>query len=93
MMPLKTRLQGLCQAVVDEQAAVPPSREVRDTLLPANAPTEKLLKILNGYNGTFESIDRGMQDIVDILRDRGVSWATVGQALAVSRQAAWKRFG
>src|SRR5258707_10058742 len=34
-----------------------------------------------------------MQDIVDILREREGSWATIGQALAVSRPAAWKRFG
>jgi hypothetical protein len=46
-----------------------------------------------GYNGAFERVDAGMQDIVDILRERAVSWATIGQALAVSRQAAWKRFG
>lgn len=63
------------------------------SLLPDNAPTENLLKTLGGYNGAFESIDTGMQDIVDILREREVSWATIGQALAVSRQAAWKRFG
>jgi hypothetical protein len=62
-------------------------------LLPDNAPTENLLQTLRGYNGAFESIDRGMQDIVDILREREVSWATIGQTLAVSRQAAWKRFG
>lgn len=83
----------LCQAVIDEKAAAPPAREVLDSLLPDNAPTEKLLKTLAGYNGAFERVDLGMQDIVDILRDRGVSWATVGQTLAVSRQAAWKRFG
>jgi hypothetical protein len=34
-----------------------------------------------------------LEDIVDILREREVSWATIGLALAVSRQAAWKRFG
>ena len=83
----------LCQAVIGEQAAAPAAREVLDSLLPDNAPTEKLLKTLAGYNGAFERIDAGMQDIVDILRDRSVSWATVGQTLAVSRQAAWKRFG
>jgi hypothetical protein len=83
----------LCQAVIDENAVAPPVREVLDSLLPDNAPTEKLLKTLAGYNGAFERIDGGMQDIVDILRHRGVSWATVGQTLAVSRQAAWKRFG
>lgn len=83
----------LCQAVVDGQAATPAAREVLNTLLPDNAPTEKLLKTLAGYNGAFERIDAGMQDVVDILRDRGVSWATVGETLAVSRQAAFKRFG
>ena len=51
------------------------------------------MKTLAGYNGAFERVGSGMQDIADILREREVSWATIGQALAVSRQAAWKRFG
>ena len=80
----------LCQAIVDKK---PATQEVPGSLLPDNAPTEMLLKTLAGYNGAFERVDTGMQDIVDILREREVSWATIGQALAVSRQAAWKRFG
>jgi ATP-dependent protease Clp ATPase subunit len=83
----------LCQEIVDERAAKPTAPEVLNSLLPENAPTETLLKTLAGYNGAFERIDAGMQDIVDILRERNVSWSTVGQTLAVSRQAAWKRFG
>jgi hypothetical protein len=63
---------------------------VQGSLLPDNAPTEKLLNTLAGYNGAFEAVYAAMQDIVDILREREVSWATIGQALAVSRQAAWK---
>jgi hypothetical protein len=31
--------------------------------------------------------------ILNMLHDREVSWAMIGQALAVSRPAAWKRFG
>ena len=80
----------LCQSIIARKTA---TQEVPDTLLPDNAPTEKLLKALAGYNGAFELVDAGMQDIVDILREREMSWATIGQALAVSRQAAWKRFG
>ena len=80
----------LCQAIIDKK---PATQEVPGSLLPDNAPTEMLLKTLAGYNGAFERVDTGMQDIVDILREREVSWATIGQALAVSRQAAWKRFG
>jgi ribosomal protein L37AE/L43A len=82
----------LCQAIIDKKPATRAPQEVPNPLLPDNAPTENLLKTLSGYNGAFESIDTAMQDIVDILREREVSWATIGQALAVSRQAAWKRF-
>jgi ATP-dependent protease Clp ATPase subunit len=80
----------LCQSIIANKAG---TQEVPGSLLPDDAPTEKLLKTLAGYNGAFESVDAAMQDIVDILREREVSWATIGQALAVSRQAAWKRFG
>jgi hypothetical protein len=82
----------LCLAIIDQKQK-PVTREVPNPLLPDNAPIEALLKTLAGHNGAFERIDAGMQDIVDILRERQVSWATIGRALAVSRQAAWKRFG
>jgi len=81
---------GLCQQIIAEK---PATSGEPDLLLPDNAPTEKLLKTLGGCNGAFESVGAGMQDIVDILREREVSWATIGQTLGVSRQAAWKRFG
>jgi len=80
----------LCQAVIGRNAA---AQEALASLLPDNAPTERLLDTLAGHNGAFESVDAAMQDIVDILREREVSWAIIGQALAISRQAAWKRFG
>ena len=83
----------LCQEIIAKEAATVVSTQKVPGLLPDNAATETLLKTLAGYNGAFERVDAGMQDIVDILREREVSWATIGQALAVSRQAAWKRFG
>jgi hypothetical protein len=83
----------LCQAIIDKKGAAPAPQEVPNPLLPDNAPSETLLKTLSGYNGAFERLDAAMQDVVDILREREVSWAMIGQALAVSRQAAWKRFG
>jgi ATP-dependent protease Clp ATPase subunit len=82
----------LCRQVV-EKKRTPGTREVPNSLLPDNAPTEALLKTLAGYNGAFERIDAAMQDVADVLREREVSWATIGQTLSVSRQAAWKRFG
>ena len=83
----------LCQSIIARKSPTQAPQEAPTSLLPDNAPTENLLKTLAGYNGAFESIDAAMQDIVDILREREVSWAAIGQALAVSRQAAWKRFG
>jgi ATP-dependent protease Clp ATPase subunit len=81
----------LCRPIVEKKNKRT-TQEV-PSLLPDNASTEALLKTLGGYNGAFERIGAAMQDIADILREREVSWATIGEALAVSRQAAWKRFG
>lgn len=43
-----------------------------------------------------ETMVDGARDIlqiqVDTLRQRGVSWAAIGEALGISRQAAWERF-
>jgi hypothetical protein len=82
-----------CEAIVAKNAATRrKQRGTQSPLLPDNAPTEKLLKTLAGYNGAIESVGTGMQNVVDILREREVSWAAIGDALGVSRQAAWKRF-
>jgi hypothetical protein len=83
----------LCLPIIAEKPPTPEGPAAPGPLLPDNASTEKLLKVLAGYNGAFESVGGAMQDVVDILREREVSWATIGQTLAVSRQAAWKRFG
>ena len=74
-------------------AKKPATQESPGSLLPENVTTETLLKTLAGYEGAFERVDAAMRDVVDILREREVSWARIGHTLAVSRQAAWKRFG
>jgi len=84
---------ALCLPIIAEVPATPATQEMPNSLLPDNAPTDKLLKTLAGYNGAFESVGAAMQDIVDILREREVTWAAIGHTLAISRQAAWKRFG
>src|SRR5262249_31553276 len=81
----------LCRPIIKKKNK-PTTQEV-PSLLPDNAPAEALLKALGGYNGAFKRIGAAMRDSADILRERAVSWATIGEALAVSRQAAWKRFG
>lgn len=41
---------------------------------------------------TGVQVDRFLADWVGLVRDRGLSWAEIGKALGISRQAAWERF-
>ena len=59
---------------------------------PALVPTEALLLILKNTAARDEHLRIALQQMVDVLRKRGVSWARIGEALGVSRQAAWDRF-
>lgn len=52
----------------------------------------QLLQSLSPTEKTLEAVRRDLQTKVDILRKRGVSWEMIGQALGISRQAAWERF-
>jgi biotin operon repressor len=53
---------------------------------------EELLRSLKPSNAAVEGMRSMLQVQVETLRKRGVSWATVGAALGISRQAAWERF-
>jgi len=82
---------ALCLPILGEEPNKPADPAKIHT--PESLATDKLVSLLTGYNRGFERIDQGMQDVVDVLRAREVSWAAIGEALGVSRQAAWKRFG
>jgi hypothetical protein len=41
---------------------------------------------------TGDQVDRFLVEWVQLARSRGLSWAEIGKALGVSRQAAWERF-
>src|SRR5262249_48553858 len=43
-------------------------------------------------NAALEGVRSVLQAQVDTLRTREVSWAEIGKALGISRQAAWERF-
>src|SRR5579871_916148 len=80
---------ALCDKIIaDEQNK---TQDPAQLLTPETVTKDMLISILTGYNGAFERVDRTMQEIVDLLREQDVSWATIGEALSVSRQAAWKR--
>lgn len=54
-----------------------------DVLLHSLRPSARLV----------DNARKTLYEHVKLLRDRGVSWAKIGDALGVSRQAAWERFG
>jgi hypothetical protein len=58
-----------------------------------NAMTDdQLLSSLRPTSASVEATRAVLQTQVDTLRRRGISWAAIGSALGVSRQAAWERF-
>jgi ClpX C4-type zinc finger len=55
-------------------------------------PTERLVQRLQPIEDTLQGKSNQLQQVVDILRSREVSWAQIGAALGISRQSAWERF-
>jgi ATP-dependent Clp protease ATP-binding subunit ClpX len=55
-------------------------------------PTERLLERLGPIEETVQGKGNQLQQVVDLLRSRRVSWAVIGAALGISRQSAWERF-
>ncbi|MBV8208458.1 MAG: ClpX C4-type zinc finger protein [Burkholderiaceae bacterium] len=53
---------------------------------------EQLLGALRPCLATVDATRQVLQTQIDTLRERGVSWAAIGESLGVSRQAAWERF-
>jgi hypothetical protein len=55
-------------------------------------PTDALLGFLRNQGSIHANVQRRLEEAVDTLRQREVSWAIIGEMLGVSRQAAWERF-
>jgi len=53
---------------------------------------DDLLRALPPSEASVEAARSVLQVQIDILRKRDVSWAQIGEALGISRQAAWERF-
>ena len=53
---------------------------------------QALLAAMSSSSAMVDQARETLQRHVDLLRERGVSRAAIGEALGVSRQAAWERF-
>ena len=76
---------GLCNRILEGKPARPfpgfdslSDVQLLETLPPACAAVDAVREVLHEH--------------VDLLRRREVSWSRIGEALGISRQAAWERF-
>jgi ATP-dependent Clp protease ATP-binding subunit ClpX len=84
---------NLCVNIIAETPDPPdPSAKQPKFDWPGDMPTENLLKLLKNQEKTYDEVSARLQRSIDILRKREVSWQQIGDALGVSRQAAWERF-
>src|SRR5262245_45975336 len=47
---------------------------------------------LPGLAGAIEELEGRIAEIVDYCRNHGRSWTQIGEALSITKQAAWERF-
>ena len=57
-----------------------------------NLTDAQLLAALKPAEATLDAVRSVLQAQIEALRKRGISWSEIGDALGVSRQAAWERF-
>lgn len=78
---------GICNEVIAGQPVAD-----KGSMKPLERSSEQLLVLMGSVNYAAEAGRDFLQQIVDTLRGREVSWADIGAALGVSRQSAWERF-
>ena len=76
---------GLCNLIIAEKPA-PEFRAWNEQ------PDDELLTGLAKIQAVVSQADAAVHDYVDVLRSRGISWTRIGEALGVTKQAAWERF-
>jgi hypothetical protein len=76
---------GLCDLILAEEPA--PGFVSWD-----EHPDDEMLASLARIQASALQADAAVHDHVAVLRERGISWTRIGQALGVSKQAAWERF-
>jgi len=76
----------LCVQIIADQSAV------GDFTGWNERPDDELLASLAKVQAVVAQADAAVHDYVTVLRGRGVTWTRIGQALGVSKQAAWERF-
>ena len=84
----------LCVLYIEGKPDAPEIKKAMETFAnPETWPTERHLRLLEAREQLSEAASAALQATIDVLRKREVSWAVIGAAMGISRQAAWERFG
>ena len=76
---------GLCDRIIaDEQLPSFPALDDKSD--------DELLAGMVRLDASRDHVEHAVGEHVRRLRDRGVTWARIGDALGISRQSAWERF-
>ena len=65
-------------------------RRITDDLDELSDP--QLIDLMVRIHESHEGVDRTVQRVVAVLRERNISWARIGEALGMTKQSAWERF-
>jgi ClpX C4-type zinc finger len=81
----------ICDECVDACSRILADPSVAFPTMPSD-DDEAVLRRLRPAADRTAAADAGLRGLIDLLRQRRVSWARIGEALGVTRQAAWDRF-
>ena len=84
----------ICDACVETCNDVVAGRPIADKgyKKPLERSTDQLLPLMGSVSYAADASRDFLQQVVDTLRSREVSWTDIGAHLGVSRQSAWERF-
>lgn len=83
---------AICAKIVAETPDPDPNAPSPKFASIESFPTERILALLKRQEISCEATREQLQLSIDVLREREVSWAVIGEALGITRQAAWERF-
>lgn len=86
----------LCVEWLESDSPAPPRapylRASPDAAAMAGKPSDEVLELIASRSGAAKGADQNVKELVAFVRARGVSWTRIGEALGVTRQAAWERY-
>jgi len=83
---------ALCNGVLAQQDLYTAGRPFDVAAQFRDYDSDRILTLIKSIEGVYKDVSAQQDLLVDILRERDISWSQIGDALDVTRQAVWRRF-